>query len=124
MWRQSIQTPSLLHWWVFPKPPDKSDGRFIKQASVAWTHRKVELREGNLLPNQRLLWSEDITVRPALILKSGLCHVICIVSIFRFWVMKHHYVMSKISCVFGGPCVLAARALSKQLLSFHMVLFY
>lgn len=34
------------------------------------------------------------------ILKLGLCHVISIVSIFRCCVMKHHYVMSKISSVF------------------------
>lgn len=48
-----------------------------------------------------VVWSENITVHPILrILKWALCHVISIVSIFRCCVMKHHYVMSKISSVF------------------------
>lgn len=58
-------------------------------------------RGSNLLSKQRLVWSENIAVHPLLtIRKSELRHVISIVSIFKCCVMKHHYVISKISSVF------------------------
>lgn len=54
------------------------------------------LKGNNLLSNQSSSRPEDVTVRPALtILKLGLRHVVSIVSIWGFWLMKHHCVMSK-----------------------------
>lgn len=69
------------------------------------------LEESNLLSNRSSSRSEDVTARPALaIVKLGSRHVVSIVSIFGFFgLMKHHYVMSKKSRVFGGPCARTAR---------------
>lgn len=79
---------------------------FTGQCGERWrSSRQNAARMGgktsNLWSKQWLVCSENITVHPILTtLKLGLCHVISIVSIFGCCVMKHHYVMAKISSVF------------------------